>query len=227
MNVTLLSGVVGSTAYGLAGPNSDVDRLGIYAVPTIQLHGLHPPGPKTSTIVQHDPDVTMHEVGKFAGLSLKGNPTLIELLWLDEYETVSDLGEELISIREAFLSARGVRDSYYGYALAQFKRLEETSQFQSKQRARAAKHARHMLRLLDQGLELYETGKLTIKLADPAWYIEQGNIVAATPNHATALLAAAQKRFDSITSVLPEEPDEATVERWLQRVRARFYPQLF
>lgn len=30
----LLAGIVGSTAYGLAGPDSDVDRLGVFAVPT-------------------------------------------------------------------------------------------------------------------------------------------------------------------------------------------------
>ena len=30
----LLSGIVGSTAYGLAGPDSDVDRLGMYAAPS-------------------------------------------------------------------------------------------------------------------------------------------------------------------------------------------------
>lgn len=227
MNVTLLSGVVGSTAYGLAGPNSDIDRLGVYAVPTIQLHGLHPPGPRTSTVVERDPDVTMHEAGKFATLCLKGNPTLVELLWLEKYEYASDLGEELISIREAFLSARGIRDSYYGYALAQFQRLEDTDQFQSKQRSRAAKHARHMLRLLDQGMELHTTGKLTIRLENPQWYIETGDMIAANKELALPILAGMKERFDSAKSVLPEEPDEATVERWLQRVRARFYPQLF
>jgi predicted nucleotidyltransferase len=226
MSVTLLSGVVGSTAYGLAGPNSDVDRLGIYAAPTIQFHGLHPPGPKTSTIVQHDPDVTMHEAGKFAGLCLNGNPTLIELLWLEDYEVASDLGEELISIRDSFLSARGVRDSYYGYAVAQFKRLEETGEFKSKQRARSAKHARHMLRLLDQGWELYTTGKLTIQLENPQWYIETGDMIAANTELALPILAGKKEQFETARSVLPEHPDEATVERWLQRVRARFYPNL-
>lgn len=226
MNVTLLSGVVGSTAYGLAGPDSDIDRLGIYAAPTIQFHGLHPPGPKTSTIVQHDPDVTMHEAGKFAGLCLNGNPTLIELLWLDSYDTVSDLGEELIGIRESFLSARGVRDSYYGYALAQFKRLEETGEFKSKQRSRSAKHARHMLRLLDQGLELYATGKLTVKLTNPDWYIKQGDLIAEDKERALPILAEVQERFEETETCLPEHPDEATVERWLQQVRARFYPSI-
>ena len=45
----LLSGVVGSTACGLAGPDSDVDRLGVYAAPTIEFHGLYPPLGKNAT----------------------------------------------------------------------------------------------------------------------------------------------------------------------------------
>ncbi len=39
----LLSGIVGSTAYGLAGPGSDVDRLGMFAAPTLDLLRLDPP----------------------------------------------------------------------------------------------------------------------------------------------------------------------------------------
>ncbi|MFD7300744.1 DNA polymerase beta superfamily protein, partial [Streptomyces pharetrae] len=40
VNNILLSGVVGSTAYGLAHEDSDVDRLGVFAAPTESLHGL-------------------------------------------------------------------------------------------------------------------------------------------------------------------------------------------
>ena len=43
MNTPLLEGIVGSTAYGLAGPHSDVDRLGVFAAPTRAFHGLYPP----------------------------------------------------------------------------------------------------------------------------------------------------------------------------------------
>ncbi len=39
----LLAGIVGSTAYGLAGPDSDVDRLGVFAAPTLSLLGLDAP----------------------------------------------------------------------------------------------------------------------------------------------------------------------------------------
>ncbi|HEU5352848.1 MAG TPA: nucleotidyltransferase domain-containing protein [Actinocrinis sp.] len=111
----LLSGIVGSTAYGLAGPGSDVDRLGMYAAPTRELLGLHQP---RESHVTTKPDATFHEAGKAARLMLAGNPTATELLWLpdDLYETRTALGEEAIALRGAFLSAKRVRDAYLGYA---------------------------------------------------------------------------------------------------------------
>lgn len=222
MNV-LLSGVVGSTAYGLAGPDSDIDRLGMYAAPTVAFHGLHPPVGKAATVVRNNPDVTMHEAGKFAALCLSGNPTVTELLWLDIYETVTDHGRDLVDMRSAFLSAKRCRDAYFGYATGQFHRLLDTGQFQSKMRKRVEKHARHLLRLLDQGFELYSTGHLTIRVADPSRYVEFGQRVAQDCEAARAVLAEAEERFDSAASILPERPDEARVERWLRAVRAAHY----
>jgi hypothetical protein len=59
---TVLTGVVGSTAYGLARPGSDVDRLGVFAVDTAELHGLRRP---VESVVDAAPlpDRTLHEVG--------------------------------------------------------------------------------------------------------------------------------------------------------------------
>jgi uncharacterized protein len=211
----LLSGVVGSTAYGLAGPHSDVDRLGVYAVPTVALHGLHPP---KESIVEHDPDVTLHEAAKFCRLALSCNPTAMELLWLPDYEVRTPLGEELIGIRESFLSAPRVRDAFLGYADQQFTRLINKGAD-----TRTAKHARHLMRLVDQGLRLYETGVLTIRLADPERYRAFGERAAADPEVARPVLEDARERFASATTVLPDRPDEEPAERWLQRVRAFYY----
>jgi predicted nucleotidyltransferase len=214
----LLRGIVGSTAYGLAGPHSDVDRLGVFAAPTTAFHGLHPP---KESIVSHDPeDVTMHEAGKFCRLALSCNPTAMELLWLpdDLYEVRTPLGDELIAIRSAFLSAPRARDAFLGYAEQQFARLSNKGADK-----RTAKHARHLLRLIDQGLSLYETGVLTIRLADPQRYLDFGEQVAADPDAARPVLDRARERFASATTVLPERPDEEPAERWLLRVRAFYF----
>lgn len=217
---TLLSGVVGSAAYGMAIPGaSDVDRLGVYALPTELFLGLNPPLDKDVSVVQNDPDIAFHEAGKFARLALNGNPSVNELLWLEDYETTTPLGLSLVQIRKSFLAAYRIRQAYIGYAMSQFQRLSSTGRFASKQRSRAPKHARHMLRLLDQGFELWRTGHLTVRVADPQYYIDEGAKLAADPELARDILLRAQERFVGVTSALPEHPNEAVVEDWLQQVR--------
>ncbi|MFI5973540.1 DNA polymerase beta superfamily protein [Streptomyces sp. NPDC051452] len=222
----LLSGIVGSTAYGLARPGSDVDRLGIYAVPTEQLHGLHRP---TESHVTTGPDRTLHEAAKWCRLALGGNPTVMELVWLppELYEVRTPLGNELIDIRRSFLSATRVRDAYLGYATQQFRRLENRGDgsFSADTRKRTAKHARHLKRLCHQGLELYTTGHLTIRVTDPQEYHDFGEQVAADSSAARPLLAEYEAAFNENRSVLPDQPDEAAAEAWLRRVRAHLYTE--
>lgn len=220
----LLSGIVGSTAYGLAHEGSDIDRLGMFAAPTAALHGLH--GPKESHVTTH-PDSTLHEAAKWCRLALSCNPTAMELAWLPDelYEVRTPLGDELIALRTSFLSAKRVRDAYLGYATQQFRRLENRGDgsFSADTRKRTAKHARHLKRLCHQGLELYTTGRFTIRVESPQEYREFGERVAADASVARPLLAYYEKAFDETPTVLPDRPDEAPVEAWLHRVRAHFY----
>jgi predicted nucleotidyltransferase len=219
----LLSGVVGSTAYGLARPGSDIDRLGVFAARTEAFLGLANP---QESIVETNPDITMHEARKYCQLALKCNPTVMELLWLDEYETTTPLGEALIGIREAFLSAAYVRNAYLGYATQQFKKLESRADgtFGPDLAKRTAKHARHMNRLLIQGLELWRTGRLSIRLQHPDIVMSFGSMVAmGNIAHAKELLGKYEYVFDNAPCVLPEKPDTEKVEDWLQTVRATFY----
>jgi predicted nucleotidyltransferase len=213
----LLAGIVGSTAYGLAGPGSDVDRLGMFAAPTVAFHGLHQP---RESIVSTHPDVTFHEARKYAGLALSANPTASELMWLPEdlYETTTPLGRDLIAIRGAFLSAKRVRDAYLGYAAQQFRKIESRGPDR-----RTAKHARHLRRLCVQGLELYTTGALRIRLENPQEFRDFGERVAAGDTGAArAEVARYEEAFATATTVLPDEPDTRPVEDWLLRVRKNF-----
>ncbi|NUR25647.1 MAG: nucleotidyltransferase [Catenulispora sp.] len=220
MNELLLRGVVGSTAYGLAGPESDIDRLGVFASPTAALLGFHPP---RESVVTHDPDVTLHEAGKYCRLALSANPTAIELLWLESYEIATPLGEALVGIRSAFLSGPRVSEAYLGYGSQQLSRLAHKRRTGNWIDRRVDKHARHMLRLIDQGLALYETGVLPIRLADPERYHEFGRRVADDASTAESVLAHARERFAAARTVLPDRPDEATVERWLLDVRRHYW----
>ncbi|MFF4587340.1 DNA polymerase beta superfamily protein [Streptomyces sp. NPDC001388] len=226
MTVTniLLSGIVGSTAYGLAREGSDVDRLGLFAAPTEELHGLHTP---KESHVSTAPDRTLHEAAKWCRLALGGNPTVMELVWLPDelYEVRTPLGDDLIGIRTTLPSARRVRDAYLGYATQQFRKLqnrgERTPEAQTSRRI--AKHARHLKRLCTQGYELYATGRLTIRVDDPESYHRFGEQVAADPEAALPLLRDFEEKFTETRSVLPEQPDETAAEAWLRRVRRHFY----
>ena len=219
---TLLSGIVGSIAYGLARVGSDVDRLGVFAAPTVEVAGLDW-APARDTHVSTKPDVTTHEVGKFLRLALKGNPTITELMWLppELRETAHPLGGRLVELRGAFLSERGVRSAYGGYARQQAHRLANRGDgsFSSDTRKRTAKHARHLARLLRQGRELLATGTLTVRVPDPDWYWQFDDMSA---EQMLSVYEQEDVLFMATTSVLPEAPDRAAVSAYLVDVRREF-----
>lgn len=222
----LLAGIAGSTAYGLAGPDSDLDYIGMYAAPTNDFHGLKQPVESwTSTA----PDGAYHEAGKYCRLALAGNPTVQELMWLPEevYVARSDLGDELIGIRSAFLSAKRVRNTYLGYAAGQLRWLEERMVHRAARDVpdrKLAKRARHLLRLCHQGLNLYRSGVLEIRLPDAAPFFEFGDRVAAGDiDHARLTMTTYEAMFDAVRSPLPDEPDRPLVDRWLHAVRDAHY----
>jgi predicted nucleotidyltransferase len=178
-------------------------------------------------VVTTAPDVTMHEAAKWCRLALNANPTVTELVWLpaEEYEVRTGLGEQLIAIRAAFLSAPRVRDAYLGYATRHLRALSGGDAVPAADRARVrrrdAKHARHLARLVAQGEELYRTGTVRIRLADPAGVRAFGERVAdGDLAAARRLLERARDTMDTARSALPDRPDEPTVERWLRAVRA-------
>jgi len=219
----LLSGVVGSTAYGLAHAGSDVDRLAVAAAPTVDFHGLNPPRDKSATRVRHDPDSVTHEAAKYIGLVLKANPTVTELLWLDSYEVRTELGDDLIRLRYSLLSAHAVKAAYLGYATAQFQRLIGKGRFPNVPRERIAKHGRHLCRLLEQGTSLWRMGTLSVRLENPESVRLFGQRVAHNGNEARPVMEWAEKVFTEEPPALLAEPDVKAAEAWLRRVRAEHY----
>jgi predicted nucleotidyltransferase len=223
----IFESIVGSTAYGLAGPDSDVDQLGVYVEPTENLHGLKLWTEKDFTKVKERPedqDRTFHEVGKFCRLALTANPTVTELLWVPEslILTNSVAFEGLRNNRLKFLSAERVKDAYMGYATAQFKKITTRWENDGDTQKRIKKHSRHLLRLMHQGFTLYSTGELPIRLDDPERYHEFGEIVSEIPSHALSTLETYGELFESTKPVIPEHADRDKIDRIVKWVRSGY-----
>lgn len=210
---TILEGVVGSQAYGLATPDSDVDLRGIFTYPLRDILSIQS---LEETIDTHEPDITLHEVAKFARLAAQGNPNILELLWLNNYTALTEEGYMLIGIRHAFFSQQ-IRQRYIGYALSQAKRLVERGDFDSDLKKRRAKHARHCFRLMIQGREILTTGTLTVDCS------EYRDLLFATgelsDEEILDLFNRYHEELESLETFLPPQPDYQTINNALYTIR--------
>lgn len=215
----ILRSVLGSQAYGMATPDSDYDRQGIFVASRKRLTGLTQ---QKETVCVTDPDFTFHEVGKFMRLALKCNPTILEQLYVEDPEVCTHSGSLLRSYAEIFLSRDRVLGAFGGYAMEQIKRLQRRGDgtFSSDTQHRREKHARHCFRLLWQGKQLLEDGHLTVRVHPDkvAQLFEVGrmndqDLVMAFEQEDALFKASYEK------STLPEKPDFARAEGILTRIR--------
>jgi predicted nucleotidyltransferase len=216
---TIYGVVVGSRAYGLAGPDSDHDRRGVYAAPTELFWRLDKP----PTHLDGPAEEQMSwEIERFCALALQANPTVLECLWSPLVERITDEGRHLVGLRGAFLSRR-VADSYGRYARDQFRKLDahrdRTGELRGKQ-------AMHMLRLLLAGAHVLRTGDVLVDVADHRdrlLAVRRGELpypqVRSWAEHLVADLEAAAG-----CTRLPDEPDRAAVDDLLTTLRRRGLP---
>jgi predicted nucleotidyltransferase len=83
-------------------------------------------------------------------MALKGNPNVLECLYTPLVEHATPLAEELLAMRSAFLS-RLVYQTYNGYVMSQFKRMQADLRNQGKVKP---KHVMHLIRLLLSGVHV-------------------------------------------------------------------------
>ncbi|KAL0483922.1 hypothetical protein AKO1_004558 [Acrasis kona] len=118
----LFACVAGSTMYNLSLPGkSDFDYFGVFRAPTKNIVGLtHVP----TSLNSHDPDMSIHEVGKFCEQVLSGSPVITQLLFLDESEYelcyCSEEWKELKKIAMNFITVRTVK-AYFGHLKSEIK----------------------------------------------------------------------------------------------------------
>lgn len=149
--------VVGSRAYGLDTDESDTDRRGVYIAPAdLQWSLFGAPEQFEDNAAQ----ACYWELQKFLIMALKANPNILECLYSPMVEKVTELGEELLSIREAFISQM-IFQTFNGYAMSQFKKIEQDIRNHGEVRW---KHAMHLLRLLLTGAATLREGRVPVRV---------------------------------------------------------------
>jgi uncharacterized protein len=113
--------VHGSTAYGLARAESDIDLKGVVVGPRSWYLG-YTAGPEQ---LELSPDHVRFDIRKYVRLAAEANPTLLEMLFTDpeHHRIVTEAGQLLLDHRHAFLS-RHIANRFGGYALSQLKRIK-------------------------------------------------------------------------------------------------------
>src|SRR5215813_14957176 len=135
-----------------------------------------------------------------------------------------EVGAELRAITPSIVSRR-LLDPFLGYLQAQKQRL--TGERGQKRIHRPeleamygfdTKYAMHMLRLGYQGVELLNTGRLSLPMREPerSFLLDVRRGKVSEQECLTRAGELEQQLVDlATTSPLPEEPDEARVEDWV------------
>ena len=206
--------VIGSRAYGLDDDTSDTDRRGFY-LPPARLHWSLAGLPEQ--IEDHTAQETYWELEKFLRLALKANPNMLECLYTPLVEHATPLAEELRSMRDRFLSKQ-LYQTYNGYVLSQFRRIEQDLRTHGAVRN---KHAMHLIRLLLSGIIALREGTIPVRVSEHRTQllaIKRGELSWAEVN---AWRMALHQAFDAAyaVSALPEQPDSAAIDAFLTRAR--------
>src|SRR3989442_11786270 len=149
--------VVGSRAYGLDNDESDTDRRGIYLAPAELQWSLF------GAPEQFEDNATQScywELQKFLTMALKANPNILECLYSPIVEKVTPLSEELLAVRQQFLSQM-IFQTFNGYAMSQFKKIEQDIRNHGEVKW---KHAMHLLRLLLTGAATLRDARVPVRV---------------------------------------------------------------
>lgn len=206
--------VVGSRAFGLDDENSDTDLRGIY-LPPADVHWAMFGVPE-----QLENEATQEcywELKKFLMLALKANPNVLECLFTPLVEYKNEIADELLAMRAGFLS-KLVYQTYNGYAMSQFKKLEQDLRVAG---AIKWKHAMHLIRLLVQGIGILRESDLTVRVEENRarlLSIKRGETDWRAVNEWRLNLHKEFERAFAETN-LPERPDYEKANEFLIKAR--------
>ncbi len=206
--------VVGSRAYGLESDESDTDRRGIYLAPAKLQWSLF------GAPEQFEDNATQScywELQKFLTMALKANPNILECLYSPMVEKATPLGKELLAMRDVFLSQM-IFQTFNGYAMSQFKKIEQDIRNHGEVRW---KHAMHLLRLLLTGAATLREGRVPVRVEaqrERLLAVKHGEVPWAVVDAWRKELHRDFERALAETK-LPERPDYEAANRFLIRAR--------
>ena len=206
--------IVGSKAFGLDDANSDTDWRGIYLPPADLQWSL---SSVPEQIENKEREECFWELQKFLTLALKANPNILECLHTPLIEFANEIALELLEIRQIFFS-KLVYQTYNGYVLSQFKKLDQDLRNQGEIRP---KHAMHLVRLLIQGVEILRDAELNLQVSvhkDRLLSIKRGEMNWADVNKWRLELHTEFDRAFAATK-LPERPNYERANQFLIKAR--------
>ena len=111
--------IIGSKAYGISTPTSDIDTKGVFIQPIDSILGFG----YIDQISDKKGDRTFFEIRRFLQLLKSANPTMLELLNIPEDCLIKKdpIMEMVIENKEKFVT-KACRNSYGGYAVDQIKK---------------------------------------------------------------------------------------------------------
>jgi predicted nucleotidyltransferase len=164
-----------------------------------------------------DIDVCLYSLRKWAGLAAKGNPTALHFLFSPNYAPNTRVWQDIVQNRELFLS-RKAASQFRGFADAQLRRLQGIGTGKKGQRHELIgehgydiKAAMHVIRLLNEGIELMQSGTITLPRPEKELLI---TIRTGKYGSLDRVLDLAKGLFDQLekaeaNSKLPESVDKA------------------
>jgi predicted nucleotidyltransferase len=210
----ILDTIVGSHAYGLALPGSDLDRRGIFLAPPDALWAI---GGHEKCVTHPTEDTTHWELAHFVGHALKGSHAALDVLWAPVV-SITDDGHLLHDARRAFLSRRAL-PSMRGHAVANIHVVREATVVGPAE----WKRLMHAARLALVGETLARTGDYRIDMTDyrdALLALRGGSIPLADALARVEALVAAFTATIADTP-LPAGPDVDAVQRVVTTIRAR------
>jgi len=231
--------VGGSELHGAKVTNTDdLDIYGVYLEPPELVLGLE----KQDFYVwstagderrngPDDVDVCLYSLRKWASLAAKGNPTALHFLFSRNCAPKPEPWLEILKNRDAFLS-RQASTQFRGFAEAQLRGLQGIGAGKKGQRHELIgahgydiKAAMHVIRLLNEAIELMRSGTITLPRPEKELLI---TIRTGSYGSLERVLTLANTLFTELEkaerdSQLPEKVDKGNISALVSQTYLRFW----